>query len=560
MDVTLPNGQVIRDVPDGTPKHQIAMKAIKNGMATNEDFGYDTAEDYSEFGAAGDTKLGRLREGIGRGFVNTGRQVGNILGMVDDEEMAEAAKLDADLMSTGMGMTGDLIGSIAATAPIGGAVGGAAKGLQAAGTASRGARALDLAGRTLAHPAGRGAVEGAAYGSLYAGPDNRAGGAMWGAGLGLGMGGLIKGLGNAWKNAKVAQEAGAREVAEELGSFIPISQAGKNEGLPRMIYNAILANLPGSAGKVRGQYKTAVDGLRNWAGRKAVPDDAYAAVHIEPSDDIHTIFTKLDDYWQGSKEKALPGAYDDIGRTSIDASKVHVNKTTRDLITAEAERAGAAYRIPQGVQSKTQNMLNFRNAVSEIKMRMEPGQFTKKLNASLDDTLKKIDDQLEKQLDPEVFAAYQNLAPAYKNYQILKGAVDKAKSTGQEFTPPQLLVAAAEKMGAMARQGGGSFQQMANSAAKNLVDFPSKSGIYQMVAAIGITSGLTGMFVGTAMPALTAAAIYGTAKLVGTKKFQQFLLGQFRGKAALEHPEMQKFLRVLGLPPRLGITKGVVEE
>lgn len=38
MDVTLPNGQVIRGVPDGTPKDVIRQKAISSGLAKESDF------------------------------------------------------------------------------------------------------------------------------------------------------------------------------------------------------------------------------------------------------------------------------------------------------------------------------------------------------------------------------------------------------------------------------------------------------------------------------------------------------------------------------------------
>lgn len=38
MDVRLPNGKVIRNVPEGTPKEEIMQKAIRAGMATEADF------------------------------------------------------------------------------------------------------------------------------------------------------------------------------------------------------------------------------------------------------------------------------------------------------------------------------------------------------------------------------------------------------------------------------------------------------------------------------------------------------------------------------------------
>jgi len=38
MDVTLPNGQVIRGIPEGTPKDVIMQKAISSGLAQESDF------------------------------------------------------------------------------------------------------------------------------------------------------------------------------------------------------------------------------------------------------------------------------------------------------------------------------------------------------------------------------------------------------------------------------------------------------------------------------------------------------------------------------------------
>jgi hypothetical protein len=39
MDVTLPNGEVITGVPEGTSKDEVARKAIRAGLATPQDFG-----------------------------------------------------------------------------------------------------------------------------------------------------------------------------------------------------------------------------------------------------------------------------------------------------------------------------------------------------------------------------------------------------------------------------------------------------------------------------------------------------------------------------------------
>ena len=49
MDIELPNGVVIKDIPEGTSKEQIMQKAIRNGLATAEDFQMGSAlvEDFS---------------------------------------------------------------------------------------------------------------------------------------------------------------------------------------------------------------------------------------------------------------------------------------------------------------------------------------------------------------------------------------------------------------------------------------------------------------------------------------------------------------------------------
>ena len=42
MDIELPNGTVIKDIPEGTPKSVIMDKAIRAGLAKQEDFGVQT--------------------------------------------------------------------------------------------------------------------------------------------------------------------------------------------------------------------------------------------------------------------------------------------------------------------------------------------------------------------------------------------------------------------------------------------------------------------------------------------------------------------------------------
>lgn len=65
MDVTLPNGTVIKGVPDGTPKEVIKQKAIAAGLATEADFGPIAERTLAEKAAGvGEAALSAISSGI----------------------------------------------------------------------------------------------------------------------------------------------------------------------------------------------------------------------------------------------------------------------------------------------------------------------------------------------------------------------------------------------------------------------------------------------------------------------------------------------------------------
>lgn len=72
--------------------------------------------------------------GVGKGFVDIGRGVGEKLGMVTPEEIARARELEQPLMKSGQGIAGNIVGTIAAALPamaipgVGTAAGSAALG------------------------------------------------------------------------------------------------------------------------------------------------------------------------------------------------------------------------------------------------------------------------------------------------------------------------------------------------------------------------------------------------------------------------------------------------
>lgn len=76
--------------------------------------------DGSEYGTAADSGsgLGNFMAGMGKGFVDIGRAIGQPLGMVSQADIEASRMRDAPLMDTGAGLTGNILGTAAALAPI----------------------------------------------------------------------------------------------------------------------------------------------------------------------------------------------------------------------------------------------------------------------------------------------------------------------------------------------------------------------------------------------------------------------------------------------------------
>lgn len=106
MDVRLPDGTIIRNVPEGTTKAQIMTKL---GRSQPAEAPLDPTE-----GMSGTDKF---LAGAGKGFVDIGRGVKQMLGMADQSEIDEARRMDAPLMKTGYGVAGNVLGTVAAAAP-----------------------------------------------------------------------------------------------------------------------------------------------------------------------------------------------------------------------------------------------------------------------------------------------------------------------------------------------------------------------------------------------------------------------------------------------------------
>lgn len=132
MDITLPNGKIIRGVPEGTSKEAIMQKAISSGLATEQDFvqtvsfkDQPTSQQLSETAQQDAFKSLALEQGpidtamiaAGKGVMDIGRAVGLVDEASEVEKQAYGALKEESPITTGVG---EALPYVAAAVPAGG--------------------------------------------------------------------------------------------------------------------------------------------------------------------------------------------------------------------------------------------------------------------------------------------------------------------------------------------------------------------------------------------------------------------------------------------------------
>lgn len=521
MDIELPNGTVIEGIPEGTNKWKVMEVAIAKGLATPEDFGQQSTDP-----TEGTSARQRFREGIGRGMVRTAKSVGNILGLVEDDTINEMDRLDKPLTDTRAGAAGQFTGEVAMTLPAGGPLSG---GLRAA-AARLGARGLTRTGAVLAGRVAPAAIEGASIGGVLAKPGERLEGMTMGAGMGGAMGYAGKLLGGAIRAVTPRITDEAARLQKMTGTFVPLSQALR-PGIGRQFYEAFLANLPGVGGRIRGQYKNALEDLRRFAGEQAHPPRAN--IVIRETDTIRDVFGKLENYWKT--------AYDEIGKLPIKLFSGAGGRAAwtvpQEVTEAMGRASGGRFVPPSAGQTVTgEVMLNLRRATDELLENINPDSVLKGAQrAELEAFRAQIDDLLKQNLNPtgkgkgrvaEIYNDYVEKAPYYQAYQDLLAAGQKAIANA-EFSPSQLAEAAGRRAGVPGLKGGASdsLQEVGRLAKSVLPDFPSRQGLFQTAAALGLGGSL---LTGAGVPAAGGAAgMVALGRLLASQRAQKLISGQY---------------------------------
>ncbi len=113
MDVTLPDGVVVKGVPDGTTKEQLLHKLLNVRHPSAQNLLDQVSQQQTLNETSG---LGKFNAGVGGALTRIGQGAKQMVGM-DTDYQRDRGATDA-LNKTGAGLTGNVVGNIAALAPM----------------------------------------------------------------------------------------------------------------------------------------------------------------------------------------------------------------------------------------------------------------------------------------------------------------------------------------------------------------------------------------------------------------------------------------------------------
>jgi hypothetical protein len=215
FEIELPDGEILEiEAPASTPVEQLRAVALQYRM---QKAGINPRE-HSGLGGDGQNFLA----GMGQAAMSAPRGVGQMLGLIPQEEIDETSARDAALTGTKFGIGGNVAGHILSTIAAGAALkgAGAAAGL---GGAVRGGTALSTAGQALLSPTTyKGAMAaGAALGALQpvATGQSRLANTAIGAGAGALGQAIPRAVGGAVRGVRAAldplTDAGQQRIAAD---------------------------------------------------------------------------------------------------------------------------------------------------------------------------------------------------------------------------------------------------------------------------------------------------------------------------------------------------------
>lgn len=579
MDVRMPDGTVIKGVPEGYSQedlmdqyqqHTSAAAAPRVHIPTTEEVLSESMG-----------PLVRGAAGVGHGVLSTAGKVANMLSggrLVTDEELVKDKKDWAPITNTTAGAVGNFGGEVLATAPLSGAAKLAGRGISAL---SNGGRAATLASRVLGSGVANGVVDGAVQSGVLADPGQRGeatleGGAAGGALnlLARGAGRVIKGLIGKSEEAQ-RLESLARMHGEDM--FIPLSLTADDSTLSGRIakaaYKQGLSIVPGAAVQLKNQAEGASQTARRIALQEAAPE-GFTIPHDagngqsgnKISDWVGKIKEEFDRRYQshiGDYTFNIPDAvtFGNQIKQRILAAHPTMNDADVGMVTGMLDQELAKYSNGKDIITGD-NLLNAKNAASRLfdDTRIVKGGVP--AVRALSEASKVFDDIIETELAQQGAGAgtktsspaarqavedlkqYRKLGDAWRGFAPVLRASDNAANQGGEFTMAQYGNALPKPRPGQPK----NLREFVNDAVNVLGPAAAQDTQAAGRGALGLATGAGGLGVsllsGTAFP--VGAGILGTVGLgnaMAMKGAQKALTGdtgtqQLIAKLLREHPEL----------------------
>lgn len=464
----------------------------------------------------------RFLAGVGRGMTNIARNVGNLVGLVDDQAIRDANERDKDLLRTRGGMLGNIVGEAAATAPLTLGVGTGFGAIRGAGTAAR----------VITNPITRGVAEGAAQGFVSAGPDNRAGGAITGGiagGVFPAASAAVRGAARGFPRTPEAQFLVDRGVSLTPGQMNPTSAVNQIEETLQSapLVGSVIRNARENA---QAQFNRAVVEQSSLSPLSAAAstldaqlDEAFRAFNsgYAPARGIPVTLQlagaggnrrTLEQALKSVTDKARTGLTPDIRKNEFRV----LSNTLQEVVDAANQRGGL----------QSDDLLDFRTLIRDrVRSLPQANSTDLALREMYEEAEDVVTQALNNQLPRAAMTAVRAADAKYAQYKTVAAAVRKAGDRPTGFTATNLSNAVRENTppDLYARGGGGALREFAKAGAQAFEMRAPPTG-----ARIAILGG------GAYQPYVGVPVAAGMLAAAGTQTGRRFAAGQLAGQAQLD--------------------------
>jgi hypothetical protein len=455
---------------DTVTAHKIAVQARAQGVriapVSDSDINNSVDQRFAQ-SVQNEPAAQKVIEGAGKSFADTAQGVGELVGGVSPQQVAQSRRLAQPLMDTGAGKVGYFGGQAAQMLALGGAGGAAAKGLSLAG------RAVPYAVSALA-------------GGTFAGAQPVADGESRGlnAALGAGLGAAGEALpgatrflaGKASPTVSAAKQA-AIDTAQRYGIPLHLSQVTDSKALQTLGSASKYLPFSGTASAKAAQQGAFNRALSNQIGENApaLSDDVLTSAAQRIGQGYNDLFARTNVKLQPQTVQKLGALWKQANQDlPPDLGRVVQNQITKYFDAAQANGGTIPGRLYQNIRATLQQVEGGNSPASHL-----VGQVRKTMQDAAEDSMGASD-----------AATLKTLNGQYNSLKTLQKAVDKrAAGAGGDVAPANLWSLVNSKYGSTPEM-----RDLARLGQTVLKDPIPDSGTAQRLISYGALTG------GAAMP------------------------------------------------------------